>query len=956
VKRHWRTKGFAGAIVVVVVAILVTSTSEAGDGSSTAEEPSLVSEMLSPEDLPPGFLLGRDTIPHEAFFRSTAPFANEVRDAVLVDARLRSLELPDRSENVTVQVEHYVNEEVADEFVDPRGTLGAGPDALADSARYDQGARERDYAEVASQVQEAGVVITIEVIAAGEDAAARADRLLVTTTRTQAELLSPRATLPYEGLNTGSLRLEMADRTAGLLMITLLVLGLVTFLRDGAARRRLLQRFQGRGVVPRHAIDINAQAAHILHVSLGARAARGVFLVVLVFVTLFVPIGIWGAIALLVVGTLGWGWLETRVLLRRSSVSGLQIFRGWTWLLGAAGTTVTLAMLAFAALLAWVGILFQIFGALDLTEEQLSAIREILLLVAVVLAALAILPLRLVRRLAFRLLAKDMADDLRPPFLFLRSFADDRLMLRSHRSNQSSLLDRLTFRRWERFEEVVAIELSSDAPVVAVAERGTLLPPLGAARRLLDPRTWQAHVDALLPSCEAVILIAGRSEGLGWELARLRDDGHLGKTVVLIPPVAREEARARLLALSEVMRITPAALDWEQPGVETVAVVFDQVDDGRIFPIPIVSRARDDVSYRVALQVARETLAWLEIGGEWWAPELRSHTPAHRFRRPLWWPAGRAPRARPWYRRFSILVWALALPIMILAALLGRLTGPVAPVERQLLVGTAPGMILNDASSSAMYAIDGAEGTVHRLEMGSGTSERVGQLDLDAVVEGTVSDGWVLAASPLHDEVAALSLEDGTQWTRSFGDAPRSVLVHDGRGFVALAGDEAVIELDLETGQEVARVDVAGAYGLAAQGEDLLVSSAPEDEVVVLDGELEPSSTRTAVAPRALVGGGDGIYAWDERDGALWHLDGGGALDRPTSDTGGPLLASNGREIAISTDLEQGQIEVLSADGGGVTRYVLDSPASSIGLTDEGRLLATYTDYTGVYLVAEPDL
>jgi hypothetical protein len=443
---------------------------------------------------------------------------------------------------------------------------------------------------------------------------------------------------------------------------------------------------------------------------------------------------------------------------------------------------------------------------------------------------------------------------------------------------------------------------------------------------------------------------------LGWELRRLRDEQHLDRTIVLVPPVGRDEVRARLLALADVLEIAPAELDWEQPGVETVAVLFDQGDGGRILPIPIVSRARDDVSYRVAIQVAQETLAWLRSGGRWWASERRPAAPPYRFRQPLWFQAGKAPRGRPWYLRFSTVVWALALPVLLLATFVGQVVGDVTPVERQLLRGTAPGLILNDADSDAMYAVDGEDGSVYELDVASGASEEIGELDLDSAVEGVVAGGWVLAASPLDDAVAALSLDDGTTWsTATLGDAPRGVLVHDGRGFVALAGDGAVVEVDLATGAEVARVQIPGAFGLAAEGDDVLVSSASEDEVVVLGPDLEVISTRPVASPRELVAGGAGLYAWDARDGVLWHLGDGGVLSQPTAERGSVLLAGNGRQVALSTDVEQERIEVLDADGDSTTSYLLDSPAAWIGLTDDGRLLATFDGFGGVYLVERPD-
>ena len=52
----------------------------------------------------------------------------------------------------------------------------------------------------------------------------------------------------------------------------------------------------------------------------------------------------------------------------------------------------------------------------------------------------------------------------------LRSFADDRRLLRARRFDRASIVERLCMRRFERFEEVTASALAVYGPVLALSQ------------------------------------------------------------------------------------------------------------------------------------------------------------------------------------------------------------------------------------------------------------------------------------------------------------------------------------------------------------------------------------------------------------------------------------------------------------------------------------------------------
>ena len=115
---------------------------------------------------------------------------------------------------------------------------------------------------------------------------------------------------------------------------------------------------------------------------------------------------------------------------------------------------------------------------------------------------------RLGRRGAHDLLARDQ----RPPVLFLRSFGDDRLRLRTAALGRPSLLGRLSPNRFDSFEEVLTRHLGRYGPVVAINPPGTRLAPLGAARATIPHDQWQAQVHAWMDAARLVVIGSPPSE------------------------------------------------------------------------------------------------------------------------------------------------------------------------------------------------------------------------------------------------------------------------------------------------------------------------------------------------------------------------------------------------------------------------------------------------------------
>jgi hypothetical protein len=147
--------------------------------------------------------------------------------------------------------------------------------------------------------------------------------------------------------------------------------------------------------------------------------------------------------------------------------------------------------------------------------------------------------------------ARDLlAADPRPPVLLLRSFADDnRRMLAKAQAGWSGHGART-------FEEVITKRLQPFGPVVAIGRPGEAVPSAGAAREYLSDETWQERVEELIGQALAIVVIAGMTANLGWELQRIESLGATHKLLLVVPAQGTQEAGDRLVTLAHTLRGT----------------------------------------------------------------------------------------------------------------------------------------------------------------------------------------------------------------------------------------------------------------------------------------------------------------------------------------------------------------------------------------------------------------
>jgi hypothetical protein len=112
---------------------------------------------------------------------------------------------------------------------------------------------------------------------------------------------------------------------------------------------------------------------------------------------------------------------------------------------------------------------------------------------------------RLAKRYRFNAI-KRLQDDSRCPVLYLRSFLHDQTTYSGRRDRSTP-------------EEFLVSVFNNIGPVVAVGSPGEELAPLGAIRVYFRNEEWKEKVQTLMSISEFVVINAGYSTGLEWEMA-----------------------------------------------------------------------------------------------------------------------------------------------------------------------------------------------------------------------------------------------------------------------------------------------------------------------------------------------------------------------------------------------------------------------------------------------------
>lgn len=152
------------------------------------------------------------------------------------------------------------------------------------------------------------------------------------------------------------------------------------------------------------------------------------------------------------------------------------------------------------------------------------------------------------------------AKDDRAPVIYLRSFNDDE----QFKSNNGSGLH---FDNKQTFEQSLVTELRQYGPVYAIGRPGEPLPPLGAARMYVRETDWKNRVQQLIGTSRLIVVVLGKTEGLGWEISTISKLGIWDKTIIVFPPVGVADLQDRWAVLRKQLLEQQIEIPDETPSM-----------------------------------------------------------------------------------------------------------------------------------------------------------------------------------------------------------------------------------------------------------------------------------------------------------------------------------------------------------------------------------------------------
>ena len=161
-----------------------------------------------------------------------------------------------------------------------------------------------------------------------------------------------------------------------------------------------------------------------------------------------------------------------------------------------------------------------------------------------------------------------LAQDRRPPVLYLRSFRDERF-------DAVPVNPRAFFLpSFNTREEQLVRSLDRLGPTVGIGKPGERLPELGAARLYVSAEKWQVTVAQLAAQARVVVIRAGRSPGLLWEEELVLRKLPPQRIVFILPDDAETYRALRGRLAPYVLRQLPKFDDWHESEIESLRAVL----------------------------------------------------------------------------------------------------------------------------------------------------------------------------------------------------------------------------------------------------------------------------------------------------------------------------------------------------------------------------------------------
>jgi hypothetical protein len=208
-----------------------------------------------------------------------------------------------------------------------------------------------------------------------------------------------------------------------------------------------------------------------------------------------------------------------------------------------------------------------------------------------------------------------LGRDKRPPILFLRSFSDDPKVNAAAGITHEGLAQLIDL----SVETRLANHFMCFGPFIAISSPQETVPQVGAARVKLSDAEWQVAVTDWMETASVIVMYAGTTPWVGWELQRIIEGGWTDKLIILFPPVLPfpgfwqgswlKRQKADIAARFERLKATFAGTKWAEAWAaaepETVICARLEADGGVHFTR---SRRRSKDAYDLAAKIAHLAL------------------------------------------------------------------------------------------------------------------------------------------------------------------------------------------------------------------------------------------------------------------------------------------------------------------------------------------------------------
>ena len=181
-----------------------------------------------------------------------------------------------------------------------------------------------------------------------------------------------------------------------------------------------------------------------------------------------------------------------------------------------------------------------------------------------------------------------LRHDKRAPVVYLRSFGIDDEIVSTEGGRWAKLSNRLNYMAAASPEQELAWIMARVGPVIAIGKPGERLPQLGAARLYVDDDHWRETIDELMARSALVVVRAGDTPNLWWEIERAMTRHPLERVIIVM--LGREErwrafhrrfadtfGAPRVTAAKSPSPIVGMMLRWLLPGrTQGTVIYFDR--------------------------------------------------------------------------------------------------------------------------------------------------------------------------------------------------------------------------------------------------------------------------------------------------------------------------------------------------------------------------------------------